>query len=145
MSSRRAAVSTVIRADKLCDAIQMSRVASFRFWRINIIISNIYRTLHIVLGENYIAIIIVIELSPSHTKRYQIACAPTFQTELRGNGWVCVVNECVWVSAHIWAPVLPLAAVKKVTCSHHLSWPRIVWEPRQVVAHKVLPPRTLKV
>ncbi len=39
---------------------------SFRFWRINII-SNIFRTFHIVLEENYIAIIIVIELSPSPT------------------------------------------------------------------------------
>ncbi len=42
----------------------MSHVVSFRFWRINII-SNIFRTFHIVLEENYIAIIIVIELSPS--------------------------------------------------------------------------------
>ncbi len=42
----------------------MSHVVSFRFWRINII-SNIFRTFYIVLEENYIAIIIVIELSPS--------------------------------------------------------------------------------
>ncbi len=51
-----------------CGAIQMSRVVSFRFWRINIIL-NIYQTLHIVLEENYIAIIIVIELSPSPTSK----------------------------------------------------------------------------
>ncbi len=43
----------------------MSRAASFRFWRINII-SKIYRTFHILfIEENYFAIIIVIELSPS--------------------------------------------------------------------------------
>ncbi len=42
----------------------MSRVVSFCFWRINII-SKHFRTFHIVLEENYIAIIIVIELSPS--------------------------------------------------------------------------------
>ncbi len=52
------------RINGLCGAIQMSRVVSFRFWRINII-SNIFRTFHIVLEENYIAITIVIELSPS--------------------------------------------------------------------------------
>ncbi len=44
----------------------MSHVVSFRFWRINII-SKTFRTFHIVLEENYIAIIIVIELSPSPT------------------------------------------------------------------------------
>ncbi len=42
----------------------MSHVVSFHFWRINIISKN-FRTFHIVLEENYIAIIIVIELSPS--------------------------------------------------------------------------------
>ncbi len=46
----------------------MSHVVSFRFWRINII-SNIFRTFHIVLEENYIAITIVIELSPSPSCR----------------------------------------------------------------------------
>ncbi len=51
-----------------CGAIQMSHMVSFRFWRINII-SNIFRTFHIVLEENYIAIIIVIELSPSPTSQ----------------------------------------------------------------------------
>ncbi len=48
----------------------MSRAVSFRFWRINIIL-NIYRTLHIVLSRKIIiAIIIVIELSPSPKYTY---------------------------------------------------------------------------
>ncbi len=42
----------------------MSHVVSFRFWRINIIL-KIFLPFYIVLQENYIAIIIVIELSPS--------------------------------------------------------------------------------
>ncbi len=48
-----------------CDVIQMSHAASLRFWSINII-SNIYRTLHIVLSRNYFAI----------NYRYQIIAQP---------------------------------------------------------------------
>ncbi len=55
-----------------CGALQMSRSVSFHLWRINII-SNIYRTLHIVLSRKIIiAIINVIELSPSPIYIYYI-------------------------------------------------------------------------
>ncbi len=47
-----------------CDVIQMSRAASFHFWRINIISNSSY------FIENYFTIIIVIELSPSQTCMY---------------------------------------------------------------------------
>ncbi len=59
----------------LCGAIQMSHVVSVRFWRINII-SNIFRTFHIVLEENYIAITSVIELSPSPRAKYEKVLPP---------------------------------------------------------------------
>ncbi len=60
-----------------CGAIQMSHVVSFRFWRINII-SKIFRTFHIVLEENYIAILSLSNYRPAlmyyTTSYYTISC-----------------------------------------------------------------------
>ncbi len=89
----------------------MSHTVSFHFWRINII-SNIYRTLHIVLTEeNYIAIIIVIELSPRPTMlEYDVILTAFLHIDpvvpLHGQNW----SRQFWVMTYVpelaWGNVL---------------------------------------
>ncbi len=64
----RAAVWTVIRADKRSVWRDSNESRGFVPLLVHII-SNIFQTFHIVLEENYIAIIIIIELSPSPNSR----------------------------------------------------------------------------
>ncbi len=83
-----------------CGAIQMSRVVSFRFWRINII-SNIFRTFYIVLEENYIAIIIVIELSPSPKHIWNTLKVSSASCGTHMYSWSIHETHSRWAQLHV--------------------------------------------